>query len=325
MTKFELTHLLDYSDESIIAEMKRVASLIAKQKLTSRDFDKLSKVHSSGIRRRFGGWKQALVRAGMGDRYSGAVVTDKMKLRCGRRLTSEEMIAELIRVAEELGTSRFVKQQFDARSTVSSDAVSRRFGSWSKAMISAGLVPGTGAMRYTEEDYFENLLTVWTHYGRQPKHAEMDEKPSRISSGAYEYTFGKWSNALRAFISRMEQDLGEERAPAEGVHADQLAPVQDIECTSPSSNGRTVSNTTGKPEDRRDIPLGLRFKVLQRDRYRCVICGDSPSKNLTCDLHADHIVPFSKGGKTTIENLQILCAACNLGKGNRTETTETSP
>lgn len=34
-------------------------------------------------------------------------------------------------------------------------------------------------------------------------------------------------------------------------------------------------------------------------------------------LHVDHIMPWSKGGKTTFENLHTLCADCNIGRGNR--------
>jgi 5-methylcytosine-specific restriction endonuclease McrA len=30
----------------------------------------------------------------------------------------------------------------------------------------------------------------------------------------------------------------------------------------------------------------------------------------------DHIVPWSKGGETILENLRTLCSKCNLGKGN---------
>ncbi len=32
--------------------------------------------------------------------------------------------------------------------------------------------------------------------------------------------------------------------------------------------------------------------------------------------HIDHIKPWSKGGETVLENLQTLCATCNLGKSN---------
>ncbi|MGE4613767.1 MAG: HNH endonuclease signature motif containing protein, partial [Planctomycetota bacterium] len=37
-------------------------------------------------------------------------------------------------------------------------------------------------------------------------------------------------------------------------------------------------------------------------------------------IHVDHIVPLSKGGETTLDNLQVLCIDCNLGKGNRDDT-----
>lgn len=87
MPNFELSHLLDYSDDSIIAEIKRVASLIDKPIITIREFDRLSKIHSSSTNRRFGGWKEALTKAGLQDRYSGAIVTGKMKLKYRKRYT----------------------------------------------------------------------------------------------------------------------------------------------------------------------------------------------------------------------------------------------
>ncbi|MGH6770170.1 MAG: HNH endonuclease [Xanthobacteraceae bacterium] len=34
-------------------------------------------------------------------------------------------------------------------------------------------------------------------------------------------------------------------------------------------------------------------------------------------MHVDHILAFAKGGRTVLENLQTLCEACNLGKGDR--------
>ncbi len=44
---------------------------------------------------------------------------------------------------------------------------------------------------------------------------------------------------------------------------------------------------------------------------KCTLCDTSLSKN----YHADHILPFSKGGKTILKNGQALCPQCNLKKG----------
>lgn len=59
----------------------------------------------------------------------------------------------------------------------------------------------------------------------------------------------------------------------------------------------------------------IRYNVLNRDRYRCCICGASAQDG--AKLHVDHIVPVSKGGRTVMDNLQTLCERCNLGKSNK--------
>ncbi len=59
----------------------------------------------------------------------------------------------------------------------------------------------------------------------------------------------------------------------------------------------------------------LRYDVLKRDKYKCVICGASASDG--AKLEVDHIIPISKGGQTTIDNLQTLCMSCNRGKSNK--------
>lgn len=72
----------------------------------------------------------------------------------------------------------------------------------------------------------------------------------------------------------------------------------------------------GLPNTGRDPSLRLRWRVLQRDRFTCCACGASPALTLGTELHVDHVVPWSKGGKTLLENLQTLCSTCNLGKSN---------
>lgn len=66
----------------------------------------------------------------------------------------------------------------------------------------------------------------------------------------------------------------------------------------------------------RDPSTRLRFEVLYRDKFTCRFCGASPTKDPTVTLHIDHIIPWSKGGETTLDNLQTLCSKCNLGKSN---------
>lgn len=59
----------------------------------------------------------------------------------------------------------------------------------------------------------------------------------------------------------------------------------------------------------------LRYDVLKRDGFRCVICGRTAEDGVK--LHVDHIKPVSKGGKTEYENLRTLCDQCNFGKSNK--------
>jgi 5-methylcytosine-specific restriction endonuclease McrA len=79
----------------------------------------------------------------------------------------------------------------------------------------------------------------------------------------------------------------------------------------------SAKRANGSRGDGRGIPLGLRFSVLSRDKFKCVRCGDHPAKNSDCDLHIDHMTPRSKGGRTEVGNLRTLCAKCNVGRGNR--------
>lgn len=57
-----------------------------------------------------------------------------------------------------------------------------------------------------------------------------------------------------------------------------------------------------------------RFDVLRRDGFRCRWCG-APARD--CRLTIDHIVPLSRGGDNTDENLCAACERCNMGRGNR--------
>lgn len=53
-----------------------------------------------------------------------------------------------------------------------------------------------------------------------------------------------------------------------------------------------------------------RQNIFKRDEYKCQYCGD------TKELTLDHVVPRSRGGKSTWKNLVTACKFCNTKKGN---------
>lgn len=69
----------------------------------------------------------------------------------------------------------------------------------------------------------------------------------------------------------------------------------------------TVSN----PERHWKVPPVNRREVLKRDNYTCQYCGS------TRRLTIDHVVPRSKGGTHTWDNVVAACERCNSAKGDR--------
>jgi 5-methylcytosine-specific restriction endonuclease McrA len=58
-----------------------------------------------------------------------------------------------------------------------------------------------------------------------------------------------------------------------------------------------------------------RSNIFTRDKHQCQYCGSVPDKS---DLTLDHILPRSRGGGDSWENLVLACARCNVKKSNRT-------
>ncbi len=56
----------------------------------------------------------------------------------------------------------------------------------------------------------------------------------------------------------------------------------------------------------------IREQIFKRDNYRCVMCGNGRHNGY--EIHADHIIPQSKDGLSTLENGQTLCSEHNLLK-----------
>ena len=74
-----------------------------------------------------------------------------------------------------------------------------------------------------------------------------------------------------------------------------------------------------KQPEREPIRAWLRDQVIARDGLICRLCFEAVDR---VDLHIDHIRPLARGGRTTLENLQVAHARCNMAKGARWEPSE---
>lgn len=219
------------------------------------------------------------------------MASDKFKLTrvSGQPVVDAELLADLKRVAEMLNASTLSISKYREYGKYDETTVARRFGTWNNALLRVGLT-FSNEVNISDERLFENILTLWQHSGRQPRRSELSKLPSKISQTPYNRRFGSWTAALEAFV---------EYANGDGIESPTLSEKDERQAK------------TG-----RDPSLRLRWHVLQRDRFTCCACGASPALSLDVELHVDHIVPWSKGGKTILENLQTLCSVCNLGKSN---------
>lgn len=204
-------------------------------------------------------------------------------------VSSEELINDLKKVALDNNTDVLPQRLYKKYGKYDVTNISRRFGTWNRALLKAGLKSGN-IINYLDEELFENILNIWQHKGRQPVRRDLNLEPSRISQCPYNRRFKSWSEALRCFVEYANEN-------------------DNTVIT--SSESKNITQKTN-----RDPSLRLRFQVLKRDSFTCVQCGASPAKDRGVELHVDHIKPWSKGGKTIYENLQTLCSKCNLGKSN---------
>ena len=218
-----------------------------------------------------------------------------------RNIPDNELLEDLQRAYRELvkNGQKLTFRSYGEVGKYTAGTFSARFGSWNSALIQAGLE--TNEVKDVGElDLFKNLETVWISKGKQPVWRDMDKAPSKYGPGIYKDRFGSWRKALKEFVDFINND------------------ENDLDETESESTATNLTNNVEKKVKRtsRSISERMRFRILVRDGFTCQSCGRSPLKERGVELHVDHIIPWSKGGETEVDNLEVKCSRCNLGKGN---------
>lgn len=302
---YELTDMRkQISDIEIINDLRIVANNPGKKSLKIREYCKENgaKFNYQTAKKRFGNWENVMEKAGPD--------TEKSihGIEYGETSLREELIIEdLIKVSKNLDNPKFTIAEYNKYGRFGSATIIKRFGGWNKSKIKAGLEIGRN-YNTTIDEYMQNILTLWTHYGRQPKYAEVVKPLSKYVISFYENKFGTWRKALEAFIDYVNEEQTDTKNKSDKNELVQLREKPGLK-----KQEKIEVNIKRTP---RQINLRLRWKILKRDNFSCNKCGNSPAKDPNIELHVDHIIPWSKGGETVIENLETLCSKWNLGKSN---------
>jgi hypothetical protein len=286
------------TEEELLNDLRKVANNLGKDSLKMRDYSKKNgaKYSAKGITKRIGNWQTVLEKAGLkGEKSLKGIEFGETKIQ------DKTLIDDLIRVSTILKTPNISLKQYDKLGNYTSVTMSARFGSWNKAKEKANLQI-TPKANNTNEELFDNILDLWTLYGKQPKFSQVVSPNSKFHGATYARRFGSWRSALEAFVNYINN----------GENTPEIKKEKDLIPLKP----KKVVKKVKRKRTTRNINLRLRFMILQRDNFSCKKCGRSPAKDTSVILHIDHIIPWSKGGETEVNNLETLCKNCNLGKSN---------
>lgn len=121
--------------------------------------------------------------------------------------------------------------------------------------------------------------------------------------------------------------IGSRHTTRQYHHRKYTVPYTALEVVVNYNELMTIYNSNlSKQYERNKLNSKMRLMVKQRDNYTCRYCGKVMLDGV--GLQIDHILPIAKGGKTELDNLQVLCSVCNRKKSDKivpmTETVSTT-
>lgn len=215
--------------------------------------------------------------------------------------SDESLLRELRRVSAAVGRTSLTLGDIQNHARCSYEVLKQRFGGLRRALKAAGLETNDFHRNLTDDELLEELARIWdlvlTHEGRRPYKRDLGKFNAKFSEGPYYRRWGSWIRACEALLEWEPRKASETAGP-------------------PNAAARQRRSEQGQ---KRPIPLRIRYAILLRDRFRCQICGRSPSSSPGMEVDVDHITSEAEGGTLDPSNLRCLCKDCNLGKGKYSE------
>jgi len=299
--KFELNEYhKNISKDELLEDLCIVAKKLNKSYLSRSEYEKNGKYSATPYINNFGSWLVACKEAGL------RTTRNKEDFV---HISDEDLLEDMVQVSKLLKKKSISTKDYSDYGKYKVQTILSRFLKWSEALKKANLEQ-TNFKIIGDKDLFVDIERMWIQKGKQPTSTDVKNGLSEYSLNTYSRRFGGWRNALEAFLKYTNLDSSEE--------TDEEIKENKINAQDNISKTVNLEKSPQKKKHRtsRDINERMRFKVLKRDNFKCCACGASPAKDPAVELHVDHIIPWSKGGETVIDNLQTLCSKCNLGKSD---------
>lgn len=294
------------TEEQLFDQIKNIWNEIGRRP-TYSEFREKANFGTKIYERRYGSWTKAI------EAFCSTNVDYQSSSKgIGFNATKDLLIQELKKIVQDNNLEILNQgdyEKYGGKYTI--QTFYNHFGSWKAAKIAAGLKIGRALPE--KVDFFDELQRVWEQLGRQPLFGEM-KTLSKFSPKSYSLKFGGWTKAIYSFIEYMSNDTQEN---SQDEINDTIIVESLSEKESEKSSGLNNENTNIiKMKTPRTVSTRLRFKVFMRDGFTCQYCGKTPQDGIK--LEADHVIAYSNGGETILENLKTACWACNNGKSNET-------
>lgn len=275
-------------DEVLLADVQTVAEALGVSWLTQKQyisFEPGRHYSPNTLTHRFKtSWNGVMKLAGLDINTK----RNKKNLYCPSK---DALIEDVKAVAAQLGKDTITSAEYEQKGKYGRSCAYNLIGNWQEVLNAAGLKEtGYHTAGVTNEQLLEAIYQAWKRLGRQPNTGDLKNREMGYGQTTYINRFGSWKGSIIAFKEYVQNRQG-------NIKIAKASPVTHKTTRTPSKN--------------------LRTQVFERDNATCQICGANERTKPGVKLVLDHIVPYSKGGETTYDNLQVLCRSCNIKKNNK--------